>query len=278
MARREPNAPAFTLDREDSPTPPGSRTSKFPGVRWIMDTNKWRAAPRINAEVRPEPRSQIPAPVVERCSAQFRSAMCVSTWQSSVHLLAKMPAHTLGGGWLCLSTKPGSGSCSQTFCTCSEWTITCPLVCVCVCFLNLLQTLDSIHLKHASAQTGIMGVQKLDLGDFATEAEAAGKIEEYLRGLNSQPTDPSSPGDASLLPPYLLQARPLTPNIWCYCLSSGSHRVVQHHRQGTRNRPVSVSGVSHLTEVVMLDEGMLDLPQGRLHPITVDSLKDLQEL
>ena len=48
-------------------------------------------------------------------------------------------------------------------------------------------------------------VQKLDLGEFETEVEASDKVNEYLRGLNSQPVDPQSPSEGALLPPYILQ-------------------------------------------------------------------------
>ena len=53
-------------------------------------------------------------------------------------------------------------------------------------------------------------MQKLDLGEFGTVVVAFDKINEYLRGLNSQPIDPSSPSETGLLPPYLLQ-------VGCLC-------------------------------------------------------------
>ena len=50
--RREPSAPAFTLDPEEaSPPPPGARTSQYAGVHWDSETSKWKAFPSISGQV-----------------------------------------------------------------------------------------------------------------------------------------------------------------------------------------------------------------------------------
>ena len=76
----------------------------------------------------------------------------------------------------------------------------------------LLQAASSRALQspphyEAAAQGLVCTVQKLDLGEFDTEVEASDKVNEYLRGLNSQPVDPQSPSAGALLPPYILQVR-----------------------------------------------------------------------
>ena len=51
-SRREPSAPAFTLDPEEaSSPPPGARASQYAGVHWDSDTSKWKAFPSISGQV-----------------------------------------------------------------------------------------------------------------------------------------------------------------------------------------------------------------------------------